>query len=136
MKKEYPSKKWPSTKISEKDDAWACRINEWCALISVNSAKEIEKEHNILFGNCDNGGDTGAYWFSVAIENGYSFSDPLFNVDEREKYYIHGYKGKSGHSVWVNQGNGKNEYPKNEIKKRLYLDFSFEWNKIENELKG
>ncbi len=136
LKKEYPSKKWPSTKISEKDHAWACRINEWCALISVNSAKEIEKEHNILFGNCDNGGDTGAYWFSVAIENGYSFSDPLFNVDEREKYYIHGYKGKSGHSVWVNQGNGKNEYPKNEIKKRLYLDFSFEWNKIENELKG
>ncbi len=38
----YPSAQWPKTKIKLRDHAWACRINEWCALISVEAAKQIE----------------------------------------------------------------------------------------------
>jgi len=132
---EFPSKNWPFTKIDKHDHAWACRINEWCALISVDAAKEMDKKNHILYGNYDNNGDIGAYWLAVAIENGFNFSDPLPTPNERKKYYIHGYEGNAGHSVWVNQGSGKRDYPKNEIRKKLLIDFSFDWSKIQHEIK-
>ncbi len=124
---DFPSKNWPNTKKNTQDHEWACRINEWSALISVKAAKTIETEHQLFFGNFDNKGDIAAYWFAVAVMNGFQFADPLPTSSERSKYYLHGYDGKAGHSVWTDQGNGKIVYQADEIKKRLLSDFSFDW---------
>ncbi len=128
MNNEYPKeklsfKKWPyNTELK-------CRINEWCCMINIESAKRIEKEEKILFGNFDRGGDTASYWFQLAVKMGYRFFDPLPprkyvneglpRFEEREKYYLHWWQGITGHSVWVNQGSGIKKYDPEIVYKRM-----------------
>ena len=121
-----PAINWPYTKISKGDHHWACRINEWSALISVNCAKFIENKYRIFYGNYDNKGDVSAYWFSRIVNEGFSFDDPISN-SEREKFYLHSENGISGHSVWVNHGIGKSFYNSTEFKSKLQQDFNFTW---------
>jgi hypothetical protein len=121
-----PGDFWPMTKLSSSDHAWACRVNEWSAMLSVSAAKEIEQKDRLFFGNFDNKGDTSAYWFATAVSSGYDFTDPI-NPSERNDFYVHGDEGKSGHSVWVDQGNGKSQYKAAAIRERLLNDFAFKW---------
>jgi len=118
MKKEYPKdknifRKWPyNTKR-------VCRINEWCCLINVKIARQLEIKERIFFGNYDHGGDVGAYWFLNAIKTGFQIDDPLPSAEQRIKYYLHCWQGMSGHSVWVDQGAGKKEYNIKSIYNRM-----------------
>lgn len=121
-----PSVHWPFTKVSKGDHQWACRINEWSALVSVSCTKFIKEKHRIFYGNFDNNGDTSAYWFSVAVSEGFSFDDPI-NNSERNQFYVHWENGITGHSVWVNQGLGKSSYDAALIKNKLQEDFNFTW---------
>ena len=121
-----PSVSWPYTKVSKGDHHWACRINEWSALISVNCAKFIEDKYRIFYGNYDNKGDVSAYWFSRIVNEGFSFDDPI-SSSARDQYYLHWENGATGHSVWVNQGFGKSSYNANFIKNKLQEDFDFTW---------
>lgn len=112
----------------------ACRINEWCCLINVEIAKKLAKD-SIFFGAYEDLGDIGAYWFDEIIKRGYSFNDPLAPKEPiqgqemldpiKSEYYIHCWQGFSGHSIWTNQGSGKNEYPKEMIIKRLINEFGY-----------
>ncbi len=125
MQKNYPKDKnifrrWPF------NCKRICRINEWSCLINVDIAKKIEQRERIFFGNYDNGGDVGAYWFLKAVENGYKFTDPLPQVASRLEYYQHCWQGMAGHSVWVDQGAGKNSYNIELIKKQMRDQFSCE----------
>jgi hypothetical protein len=95
-------------------------------MLSVSAAKEIEQKDRLFFGNFDNKGDTSAYWFATAVSSGYDFTDPI-NPSERNDFYVHGDEGKSGHSVWVDQGNGKSQYKAAAIRERLLNDFAFKW---------
>lgn len=92
----------------------ACRINEWSALINMDIVKR-EKSKGILFGQYEDFGDIGAYWFDQVIADGYKISDPLAGEDKTD-FYDHGWQGFSGHSVWVDQGKGKNKYDGEAIK--------------------
>lgn len=120
-----PDPIWPVDTVS-KSNAWPCRVNEWCCLLNVTTAKMIEKKHHVLFGNFDNGGDIGAYWFYLAHNEGYNFGDPLARREQREMYYVHA-DGGSGHSVWVDQGNGKKIYDSKLIREMLESEFNFKW---------
>lgn len=128
--------RWPITYCAEtlsdfrrfKFEKRACRINEWCCLLNVRIARELAKE-SIYFGTNEDLGDTGAYWFDEIVHRGYDFDDPLAPnspltgetdmSSKKSMYYIHCWQGFSGHSVWQDQGNGKNAYPIDMIKKRL-----------------
>lgn len=121
-----PHSHWPYTKLSSSDHAWACRVNEWSALLSISAAKEIEYKHQLFFGNFDNHGDTSAFWFATAVNDGFSFDDPI-DFNDRESFYNHGENGKSGHSVWVSQGEGRTTYNKGGIRKALEKEFQFQW---------
>lgn len=120
-----PSVEWPSTP-RDAGDPWPCRINEWSALMSVDAAHEIEAKCGILFGNYDNKGDVGAYWFAAAHQEGFQFTDPLANASRRMAFYSHG-DGGSGHSVWVDQGKGKRKYCRNEVIQSLSEEYGFLW---------
>lgn len=121
-----PSARWPMTKISAADHKWACRINEWSALINVSAAKEIQTKHRIFFGNYDDQGDLSAYWFSKIVEEGFDFDDPV-NQNLKDEFYLHWEDGKTGHSVWVDQGKGKSTYDTDLIRKGLLDQFNFNW---------
>lgn len=121
-----PSTDWPCTQVKNSDHKWACRVNEWCAMVSVRAARTITDKHQVFFGNCDADGDTAAYWFSLAVKDGYEFSDPLPTPSERAKYYLHWADGKTGHSVWVNQGAGKSEYLADEIAQKVLEEFQYD----------
>lgn len=101
-----------------------CRINEWSCLVKVSTEQEIIKKHKIFFGNSD-GGDIAVYWFKLLIHNNYTFTDPLINNSEKQKYYTHGWFGRSGHSVWEDQndGKGKSSYEPQKIIKKTIEDF-------------
>lgn len=101
---------WPNTALKPGDHQWACRINEWCALLSVPAVREIQESERLFYGNYDNNGDVSAYWFARAVQLGYSIGDPLPLEEQRTKYYEHGWQGFSGHSVWTDQGDGKSSY--------------------------
>ncbi len=120
-----PSPDWPIDTNSQ-SNRWPCRINEWCCLLSVQAAKTIEAKYDVLFGNYENGGDIGAYWFYLAHIESMGFSDPLPDINLRSEYYIHA-DGGSGHSVWVDQGDGKKVYDANKIKSMLLDEFGFSW---------
>jgi len=120
-----PASQWPVTRVENKGTKRACRINEWSALISVAAAKNITEKHSIFFGNYDEEGDIGAYWFDLAIKEGFQFDDPV--VHNRDEYYRHPDNGKSGHSVWVDQGSGKSIYRPDLLRKRLFDEFKFCW---------
>lgn len=120
-----PSVNWPASR-SNTAHPWPCRINEWSALVSVDAAREIEAKHGILFGNYDNKGDVGAFWFAAANQQGFQFTDPLTDASQRMAYYFHG-DGGSGHSVWVDQGNGKRKYDRKKVIQALYEEHEFVW---------
>lgn len=120
-----PSSIWPSTKINNESHAWACRVNEWSALLSVQAAQDITKRDQIFFGNYDANGDVAAYWFSRMVAAGYGFDDPLPLANERDNYYKHWDGGITGHSAWADQGNGKSIYDGQRIKERLVKEFGY-----------
>lgn len=120
-----PSTQWPANP-DETGDPWPCRMNEWSALVCVDAAQQVEAEHGVLFGNYDNRGDVGAYWFAVAHRMGFEFADPLPTTEQRAAQYVHG-DGGSGHSVWVDQGSGKKVYDRVRVIRNLERDFGFAW---------
>ena len=105
-----------------------CRINEWCCLIDVDVARSIAQKYNVYFGNYQSGGDVGAYWFDTIVKLNYEFDDPV--AECRDEYYLHCWQGHSGHSVWVDQGQGKSIYDRQMIIDKLIKDFNFDFNKI------
>jgi len=125
-----PSRNWPKTSNAYNGSRRACRINEWSALIAVEAIKYIEQKEHVFFGNYDDFGDVGAYWFDMCIKNNFDFLDPLPTIEQRRSYYTHGWRGVSGHSIWVNQGSGKNEYNRNEIINAIYNDFGINFNNL------
>jgi nicotinamide mononucleotide adenylyltransferase len=120
-----PSPIWPSTKLNPSSHAWACRINEWSALIRVKAAREITENEHIFFGNYDDNGDVSAYWFSRVLAAGYGFDDPLPNAADRLLFYKHWDGGITGHSAWVDQGKGKNAYNPMLLRDRLKSEFGY-----------
>ncbi|QWD25383.1 hypothetical protein G6686_01675 [Polynucleobacter paneuropaeus] len=123
---DFPAPIWPSTKVLPNSHAWACRINEWSALIRVNVARELTSSEHIFFGNYDDNGDVSAFWFSRLIASGYGFDDPLPTPKERGLFYKHWDGGITGHSAWVDQGKGKNAYDPKLVKNRLIKEFGYE----------
>lgn len=121
-----PSVNWPLTREVNGDHKWACRINEWLALIDVKAARDISNRENIFFGNYDDDGDIGAFWFSRLHALGYNFSDPFIDIDERDNYYIHWDGGITGHSAWVDQGSGKNKYNPDFMASKILQEFDYE----------
>ena len=64
--------------------------------------------------------DTGAYWFGMLVNLGYKFADPFIASGQKvTDYYDHAWQGHSGHSVWVDQGDGKAKYDNREIIERI-----------------
>lgn len=120
-----PSPIWPSTKLNPDSHAWACRINEWSALLNVQAAHDIARKDKVFFGNFDAQGDISAYWFSRSIAAGYGFDDPLPTPEMRGSYYKHWEGGITGHSVWANQGKGKSVYDGQRIRERLIQEFGY-----------
>lgn len=106
----FPSSIWPRTPSSAGIGSRDCRINEWSCLINVMVAREMAALEKCFFGNYDDGGDVGAYWFEQVIRHGYHFDDPLPSAEERARFYHHGWQGHSGHSIWEAQGGKQNTY--------------------------
>jgi hypothetical protein len=121
-----PSALWPSTKVKANSHAWACRINEWSALLNVQVANEIAEKEKIFFGNFDANGDTSAYWFSRVVHAGYGFDDPLPTAHSRAPYYKHWDGGITGHSAWVDQGKGKTPYDGLRLRRDLKQEFGYD----------
>lgn len=117
-------KRWPRTP-SVGSGPWACRVNEWCALIDVEAARTVGAKTGVLFGNYYRGADCGAYWFKTAVSMGYGFDDPLAPEtlggpdDRRPDFYLHGWQGHSGHSVWQDQGQGLARYDAATVRRRI-----------------
>jgi len=122
----YPSEAWPMTKIEKEDHKWACRVNEWVSMLEVSSAKEIAEAENIFFGNYDDNGDIGAYWFSRLLKKGYDFSDPFIEMNINNEYFKHWDGGITGHSAWADQGSGKNQYNPEKLANRIKREFDYE----------
>ncbi len=120
-----PSPKWPSTYLHKNSHKWACRVNEWSALLNVKIARQINEQERIFYGNYDAEGDTSAYWFSKVIKNGFGFDDPIPNEAKRMKYYIHWDGGITGHSAWVDQGKGRTLYNPDKMAAKLAADFGY-----------
>jgi len=120
-----PSQSWPDIEPSMKGHRWPCRINEWCTVINVDVAREIESKYQVLYGNMDNSGDTSAFWFSLVNKEHYKFNDIAFSKEEKSKIFLHA-DGGSGHSVWVDQGDGKKIYDSNHIKKLILDQFNID----------
>ena len=93
-------------------------------MLDVATAKKLA-DQAIYFGSYENLGDIGAYYFDEIVKRGYSFADPLAGTDERDNYYIHQWVGFSGHSVWVDQGKGRNKYPKDLIENKIETEFGY-----------
>ena len=121
----YPSNKWPVGKYNKKQglNHLACRINEWSALVKVETEREIVDKYRVFFGNYEDDGDIAAYWFKMIVTKGYKFKDPLPSEELRSKYYTHGWNGHSGHSVWVDQGGGKTVYNGETICNKMLENF-------------
>ena len=67
----------------------------------------------------------------MLVDLGYKFSDPFIATNSQVKdYYDHAWQGHSGHSVWVNQGDGKSKYNAVEIIDRIRREFGFEMPEI------
>ncbi len=121
-----PSQQWPNTKLDKNDHKWACRINEWSALLKVTAAKQIAQKHKVFFGNYDDRADLSAFWFSKLVEEGMTFIDPLAGKD-KSTFYLHWEDGKTGHSVWVDQGIGKSMYDHLKLRTALREQFGFDY---------
>ena len=101
----------------------ACRINEWCCMIRTGTARALAAS-GIHFGNAEDGGDTGAYWFGAALAQGWHFADP-FQGSGTAPWFVHGWQGHSGRSVWADQGAGRHSYDAAQILARLAAEFGF-----------
>lgn len=119
-----PCDTWPIDNVHGWRYKRACRINEWSALINMAAVKK-EKAKGILFGQYEDFGDIGAYWFDEVIADGYKIIDPLAGLD-KTAYYDHGWQGFSGHSVWVDQGAGKNKYNGEAIKELIKDEYGID----------
>lgn len=139
-----PSPYWPLTPSPNTKDIRAfnprdgfsreCRMNEWCCMVNVEKAREITEKSRSFFGNMYPHSDTAAYWFGMAVNLGYKFTDPLPEGEWRsngsrspikEEYYYHQWQGHSGHSVWADQGGGKSIYRRQEIIDLIKKEFGF-----------
>lgn len=118
-----PSDIWPLTLPTKGLGSRDCRINEWCSLINIGVAREMAVKERCFFGNFDDGGDIGAYWFEKIVRHGYRFEDPLPTLEQRARYYYHGWQGHSGYSVWVAQNGVKNTYKPSFVIKRTMERF-------------
>jgi hypothetical protein len=107
-----PSPYWPRAQPGDSMERRPCRINEWSALVSVAAAREIAEDERVFFGNMDDGGDTGAFWFDRAIERGFGFDDPLAG----RKHYRHGWQGYPGHAIWSGRGGVRATYDPDSIR--------------------
>ena len=118
-----PDPHWPLTPISNKafprHYGRSCRINEWCCLLDVAVARDFATR-GIYFGNHQDRGDVGAFWFDRVLRAGYGFADPLADGD-RGRFYQHGWQGHSGHDVWRN----KVAYRAGEVRDLLAAEFDF-----------
>lgn len=121
-----PSPIWPSTQVKANSHAWACRINEWSALLKVQVAREIAEAEKIFFGNYDANGDLSAFWFSRLVRAGHGFDDPLPTASSRAAYYKHWDGGITGHSAWVDQGKGKTAYDGLRLRRDLKQEFGYD----------
>lgn len=109
-----------------------CRINEWVAMVNVKNARDITTRGQGFFGNMYKNADIGAYWLCQLVALGYKFCDPFVkNKKSVEEYYLHAWQGHSGHSVWVDQGNGKSKYNAQEIVDLIKQEFGFDLPKIQ-----
>ncbi|MEE3660420.1 hypothetical protein V2I52_00505 [Brenneria sp. g21c3] len=121
---DYPSRYWPNKEPESSGTNWPCRMNEWCCILNVQTARYIEKKYDVLYGWFDNSGDTSAYWFYLLIKEGYQFS----SIAEygSNTYYLHA-DGGSGHSYWVDQGEGKKIYKKEIVIKEIQEKFNIKF---------
>lgn len=103
-----------------------CRINEWCCILNVNVARNLENE-GTYFGNYESGGDVGTYWFDRIITMGYDFTDPLPTKNQRSNYYLHWWQGHEGHEVWFDKGNGRANYEKEMIISCIKKEFGYDF---------
>ena len=93
-------------------------------MLNVDIANKMSKK-SCYFGNYEDGGDVGAYYFGEVIKAKYKVKDPLPKSEMRSRFYAHGWLGYTGHCVWQNQGFGKQEYPKEMIIQRLKDEFNY-----------
>ena len=114
MRGERPWQRWPLTDSAPGPHMYDCRINEWCCLIRTSAARDMARRARCFFGNYDNGGDVGAYWFAQAVGYGYRFCDPLPDMQLRNAWYRHCWQGHAGHQVWL----GTASYDPEAVRKR------------------
>jgi hypothetical protein len=124
----YPSPQWPQTApppgfrgLCKVDRA--CRINEWCCMIRVAAARQLAAEQ-VHFGNYQGGGDVGAYWFARAWARGWRFADPFLGRWPHP-WFLHGWQGHMGHSVWAEGDEGKVSYDAAAIRARLAAEYGY-----------
>ncbi len=123
MAGERPHTHWPLTPLAGKpfprSYGRSCRINEWCCLLNVGVAADFSAR-GIYFGNYQDRGDVGAYWFDKVLAAGYGFADPLAGRD-RGAFYHHGWQGHAGHSVWT----GQMPYRSSDVRDLLASEFGY-----------
>lgn len=136
MSGNHPSRHWPLTPSPKNPDvanfdprkgfSRECRVNEWCCMLNVKNARDVTEKSRSFFGNMYKHADTGAYWFGMAVNLGYGFCDPFIASGAKvADYYDHAWQGHSGHSVWVDQGDGKAKYDGGEIAELMLREFNF-----------
>lgn len=123
----YPNSYFPLTRSEQGSLPLAferrCRINEWCCMLKVEVARQTKPHY---FGNYEEKGDVGAYWFSEIMRRGYRFCEPLPTQAQRDAYYHHGWQGHTGHAVWLSKENMHQDiYDRAFIRQRLESDFGY-----------
>ena len=127
-----PTRKWPITYCADafadlkkyRFEKRSCRINEWCCMLDVSVARELACD-SIYFGSYEDLGDIGAYYFDELVKRGFRFDDPLACNANKSDYYLHEWLGFSGHSVWVDQGKGRNSYSPEFVRARVRDEFGY-----------
>lgn len=136
MQGKLPSPSWPLTPSPKNPDvknfdprkgfSRECRINEWCSMLNVKNARAVTEKSRSFFGNMYKHADTAAFWFGMAVNLGYKYVDPFIVAGAKvTDYYDHAWQGHSGHSVWVDQGDGKAKYDGREIADLMQKEFNF-----------
>jgi hypothetical protein len=122
-----PGAGWPLTPpppaLAHRRYDRACRINEWCCMIRTEAARQLSRD-GIHFGNAEDGGDTGAYWFGAAVARGWRFVDPFLNTPT-DRWYRHGWQGHAGHAVWADDPAHRRAYDVAMIRSRIQDEFAF-----------
>ncbi len=125
-----PSPSWPLTKPGKGGHGRDCHINEWSCLISTEAARAVLEKERCFFGNYDDYGDVGAYWFERALSMGFSFHDPIPSHLERTRWYCHGWQGFAGHSVWAAQDGIRNAYDRSLVLARIRERYGFDLSEL------